>query len=135
MNFTKARKELKSYNKILREEENVNEIIMRLKEKCTKITSTFSDMPKGSYDPHKMETAVAELVDETEKYFKLLEKEKVVRRIIENKLNRLDSEYSLLLTERFILERPIGDISKDLHYSERHTKRLINLAIVEYAKL
>lgn len=135
MNFTKARKELKSYNRILKEENNVNEIIIRLTAKCTKITSTFSDMPKGSYDPHKMENAVAELLDETERYFKLLKKEKAVRRAIESKLARLESEYSLILNERFILERSIFDISKELNYSERHTKRLVNLAIVEYAKL
>ena len=135
MTFTKARKELKSYNKILREEKNVLEIITRLKEKCTKITSTFSDMPKGSYDPHKMETAIAELADERDRYYKLLKKETAVRRAIESKLARLDSEYSLILNERFILEKSIFDIAKEFNYSERHTKRLINLAIVEYAKI
>lgn len=135
MTFTKARKELKSYNRILKEESNVLEIIERLKEKCTKITSTFSDMPHGSYDPHKMENAVAELVDETNRYYKILQKEQAVRRVIEGKLEKLDSEYNLLLNARFILEKPIWDIAKEMHYSERHTKRLINMAIVEYAKL
>lgn len=135
MTFTKARKELKSYNRILKEENNVYELIQRLQEKCTKITSTFSDMPHGSYDPHKMENAIAELADETNRYYKILKKEQAVRRAIEGKLNQLDSEYNLLLSSRFILEKPIWDIAKDMHYSERHTKRLINMAIVEYAKL
>ena len=85
-----------------------------------------------------MEAVMADLADDEKRYVDLLEKERLIKRIIDSKIDKvekIDYNYSLLLSKRFVQGKSILDISSEMQYSERHTKRLINLAIVEYAKI
>lgn len=137
MTFTKAKRELKNYRRLIKEINNLEEEIELLKSRATKITSTLSDMPRSNYNEHRMEAVMADLADDEKRYIDLLEKERLVKRIIESKINKvekIDYNYSLLLNKRYVQGRSVIDISSEMQYSERHTKRLINLAIVEYAK-
>lgn len=138
MTFTKAKRELKNYRRLIKEINNLEEEIELLKSRATKITSTLSDMPKSNYNEHRMEAVMADLADDEKRYIDLLEKERIVKRIIESKINKvekIDYNYSLLLNKRYVQGKSVIDISSEMQYSERHTKRLINLAIVEYAKI
>jgi AraC-like DNA-binding protein len=138
MTFTKAKRELKNYRRLLKEIANLEEEIELLKSRATKITSTLSDMPRSNYNEHRMEAVMADLADDEKRYIDLLEKERLVKRIIESKINKvekIDYNYSLLLNKRYVQGKSVIDISSEMQYSERHTKRLINLAIVEYAKI
>lgn len=138
MTFTKAKRELKNYRRLIKEINNLEEEIELLKSRATKITSTLSDMPRSNYNEHRMEAVMADLADDEKRYIDLLEKERLVKRIIESKINKvekIDYNYSLLLNKRYVQGKSVIDISSEMQYSERHTKRLINLAIVEYAKL
>lgn len=137
MTFTKAKRELKNYRRLIKEINNLEEEIELLKSRATKITSTLSDMPRSNYNEHRMEAVMADLADDEKRYIDLLEKERLVKRIIESKINKvekIDYNYSLLLNKRYVQGKSVIDISSEMQYSERHTKRLINLAIVEYAK-
>lgn len=137
MTFTKAKRELKNYRRLIKEIYNLEEEIELLKSRATKITSTLSDMPRSNYNEHRMEAVMADLADDEKIYIDLLEKERLVKRIIESKINKvekIDYNYSLLLNKRYVQGKSVIDISSEMQYSERHTKRLINLAIVEYAK-
>lgn len=138
MTFTKAKRELKNYRRLIKEINNLEEEIELLKSRATKITSTLSDMPRSNYNEHRMEAVMADLADDEKRYIDLLEKERIVKRIIESKINKvekIDYNYSLLLNKRYVQGKSVIDISSEMQYSERHTKRLINLAIVEYAKI
>ena len=138
MTFTKAKRELKNYRRLLKEIANLEEEIELLKSRATKITSTLSDMPRSNYNEHRMEAVMADLADDEKRYVDLLEKERLIKRIIDSKIDKvekIDYNYSLLLSKRFVQGKSILDISSEMQYSERHTKRLINLAIVEYAKI
>jgi hypothetical protein len=138
MTFTKAKRELKNYRRLLKEIANLEEEIELLKSRATKITSTLSDMPRSNYNEHRMEAVMADLADDEKRYVDLLEKERLIKRIIDSKITKvekIDYNYSLLLSKRFVQGKSILDISSEMQYSERHTKRLINLAIVEYAKI
>jgi AraC-like DNA-binding protein len=138
MTFTKAKRELKNYRRLIKEINNLEEEIELLKSRATKITSTLSDMPRSNYNEHRMEAVMADLADDEKRYIDLLEKERLVKRIIESKINKvekIDYNYSLLLNKRYVQGKSVIDISSEMQYSERHTKRLINLAIVEYAKI
>ena len=138
MTFTKAKRELKNYRRLIKEINNLEEEIELLKSRATKITSTLSDMPRSNYNEHRMEAVMADLADDEKRYVDLLEKERLVKRIIESKINKvekIDYNYSLLLNKRYVQGKSVIDISSEMQYSERHTKRLINLAIVEYAKI
>ena len=138
MTFTKAKRELKNYRRLLKEIANLEEEIELLKSRATKITSTLSDMPRNNYNEHRMEAVMADLADDEKRYIDLLEKERLIKRIIDSKIDKvekIDYNYSLLLSKRFVQGKSILDISSEMQYSERHTKRLINLAIVEYAKI
>ena len=138
MTFTKAKRELKNYSRLIKEINNLEEEIELLKSRATKITSTLSDMPRSNYNEHRMEAVMADLADDEKRNIDLLEKERIVKRIIESKINKvekIDYNYSLLLNKRYVQGKSVIDISSEMQYSERHTKRLINLAIVEYAKI
>ena len=138
MTFIDARKELKSYIRIIRQEEVVFEEINRLRDKCMRITTTYSDMPKGSYNVHKLENTIAEFVDETNRLLGLLNKELDLKKIIQNKLDLIEDEdynYRILLTKRYILNKPIRQIAREMNYTERWTIKLINNAISKYANL
>ena len=138
MTFTKAKRELKNYRRLIKEINNLEEEIELLKSRATKITSTLSDMPRSNYNEHRMEAVMADLADDEKRYIDLLEKERLVKRIIESKINKvekIDYNYSLLLNKRYVQGKSVIEISSEMQYSERHTKRLINLAIVEYAKI
>lgn len=138
MTFIKAKRELKNYRRLIKEINNLEEEIELLKSRATKITSTLSDMPRSNYNEHRMEAVMADLADDEKRYIDLLEKERLVKRIIESKINKvekIDYNYSLLLNKRYVQGKSVIDISSEMQYSERHTKRLINLAIVEYAKI
>ena len=138
MTFTKAKRELKNYRRLIKEINNLEEEIELLKSRATKITSTLSDMPRSNYNEHRMEAVMADLADDEKRYIDLLEKERLIKRIIDSKITKvekIDYNYSLLLSKRFVQGKSVIDISSEMQYSERHTKRLINLAIVEYAKI
>lgn len=138
MTFTKAKRELKNYRRLLKEIANLEEEIELLKSRATKITSTLSDMPRSNYNEHRMEAVMADLADDEKRYVDLLVKERLIKKIIDSKIDKVekvDYNYSLLLNKRFVQGKSILDISNEMQYSERHTKRLINLAIVEYAKI
>jgi hypothetical protein len=138
MTFTKAKRELKNYRRLLKEIANLEEEIELLKSRATKITSTLSDMPRSNYNEHRMEAVMADLADDEKRYIDLLEKERLIKRIIDSKIakvEKIDYNYSLLLSKRYVQGKSVIDISSEMQYSERHTKRLINLAIVEYAKI
>lgn len=138
MTFTKAKRELKNYRRLLKEIANLEEEIELLKSRATKITSTLSDMPRSNYNEHRMEAVMADLADDEKRYIDLLEKERLIKRIIDSKIakvEKIDYNYSLLLNKRYVQGKSVIDISSEMQYSERHTKRLINLAIVEYAKI
>ena len=135
MTFNQAKRELISYGRIVRKELGILDLIETLKSKCTKITSTFSDMPKGSYDVHKMETAMAELADEIDNYFNTLEKEFALRKTIKSKIETLNDISQAILTKRFLSMKSIHDTADELGYTERWTKKLINKAIYEYSQI
>ena len=135
MTFNQAKRELKSYARISREENDLLDEIAMLKSRCLKVTSVFSDMPRGSYDVHKHETAMAELIDETNKYYDILEEIRETKERIMSKLEKLDEDYKRVLHRRYILNEKVYDIADTMHYSDRWIKKLINKATYFYSKL
>jgi len=136
MTFAQAKKELKSYASFNTKHEDLLEEVQRLKDKCTKVTTVFSDMPKGSYDVHRFENTIAEMIDKSNRLLDLIEEEQKTQNMIEKKLDKIeDPNLSALLHKRFVLGKSIYHISKDMNYTERWTLKLINNGISEYAKI
>ena len=135
MTFEEAKKELKSYGYLLKDEEKALEEIAILNEKCTKITSTFTDCPAGSFDNHKMESAIADMIDESDKYFDLLKNERELKAKIKAKIDTLKSPFNRILYKRFIFLREIHEIAKEMNYSYRWTQKIINKSIYKYSQI
>lgn len=131
-----AKQELKDYIYNKRwVEERLNDIKER-KELVNNITSTLSDMPKGS---RKVEDQMAEslaeildLTDDLEKYLKEL-KEKQIN--IETKIDKLAQPYKNILYFRYIKGYNLTEVSNEINEEYDYTRKLHGIALIKYERL
>lgn len=101
-----------------------------------KITTTLSDMPKGS--PKVVDTnieSLASILDDTneiEKYIKDL-KEKQIK--IEMKIDKIEQPFRNILYFRYIKGYNLTEVSGEIEEEYDYTRKLHGIALIKYARL
>lgn len=131
-----AKQELKDYIYNKKWIEERLEDIKERKSLLDKITTTISDMPKGSSEivDSKAES-LAKILDDTEdtkKYIKQL-KEKQIK--IENKIDKIEQPYKNILYFRYIRGYNLTEVSNEIDEEYDYTRKLHGTALIKYAKL
>ena len=131
-----AKQELKDYIYNKRWVEEKLEDIKERKELVNNITSTLSDIPKGS---RKVEDQMAEslvqildLTNDLENYLKEL-KEKQIK--IETKIDKLAQPYKNILYFRYIKGYNLTEVSNEIDEEYDYTRKLHGIALIRYAEM
>lgn len=132
----RSKQELKDY---IYNKKWIEERIEDIKERRTlldKITSTLSDMPKGT--PKVQDTNIESLVGimddtaEIEKYIKDL-KERQIK--IENKIDKIEQPYRNILYFRYIKGYNLTEVSGEIEEEYDYTRKLHGIALIKYSKV
>lgn len=132
----KNKQELKNY---IYDKKWIEERLEDIKERKSllyKITTTLSDMPKGSnkvVDP-KIEGLVTIMDDtnELEKYLKDLRNRQL---LIEEKIDKLEQPYKNILYFRYIKGLNLTEVSGEIEEEYDYTRKLHGIALIKYTKL
>lgn len=113
--------------------ENKREQIERLESLATKMTSTLTDMPKGS-SKMQMDDVVCEIVSAQkelkEEVRKLFKEKEEVRKMIES----VKGKKCVVLEKRYLLNKTWENISEELGCSVRQAHRVHDKAIDDISK-
>ena len=109
------------------------EYIEELKTNITNITTTLSDMPKGS---RKTEDSMAEkiviLVDSLDEILgKIVEADKRQKQILEQ-LNKVEQPYRLILEKVYIQGKTLVQVASEMNYSYEHMKHMNGIALLKF---
>jgi len=131
----KVKRELKDYIYNKKWVEERIEDIKERKSLVNNITTTLSDMPKGSKKVEdKMAEALVEILDLTNElgiYLKEL-KEKQIQ--IESKIDKLEQPYKNILYFRYIKGYNLTEVSNEIDEEYDYTRKLHGTALVKYMK-
>ena len=134
--LNESKQELKDYIYNKRWIEERLEDIKERRSLLDKITTTLSDMPKGS--PKTTDTNIENLVKimddtiEMEKYIKDL-KEKQIK--IENKIDKIEQPYKNILYFRYIKGYNLTEVSGEIEEEYDYTRKLHGIALIKYTKI
>lgn len=132
----RSKQELKDYIYNKRWIEERLEDIKERRSLLDKITTTLSDMPKGS--PKVQDTNIESLVKimddtaEIEKYIKDL-KERQIQ--IENKIDKIEQPYKNILYFRYIKGYNLTEVSGEIEEEYDYTRKLHGIALIKYARI
>ncbi len=134
--LNKNKQELKDY---IYNKKWIEERLEDIKERrylLEKITTTISDMPKGS--PKVTDTnieSLANILDDTkdiERYIKDL-KEKQVQ--IEEKIDKIEQPFRNILYFRYIKGYNLTEVSNEIEEEYDYTRKLHGIALIKYAEI
>lgn len=112
------------------------EDIKERKELINNITSTLSDMPKGSKKVYDIEAEnlvkILDLTKEFETYLKELKNKQIV---IEGKIDKLEQPYKNILYFRYIKGYNLTEVSNEIEEEYDYTRKLHGIALLKYKKL
>lgn len=131
-----SKQELKDY---IYEKKWIEERLEDIKERRSlldKITSTLSDMPKGSkqiYDSQAENlTQILDLTNELEEYLKKLKEKQIT---IESKIDKIGQPYKNILYFRYIKGYNLTEVSAEIDEEYDYTRKLHGIALIKYARL
>ncbi len=132
----KAKQELKDY---IYEKRWIDERLEDIKERKSlldNITSTLSDMPKGSkqvYDSQAEKLVkILDLTNDLEKYLNELKEKQI---LIENKIDKIGQPYKNILYFRYIKGYNLTEVSAEINEEYDYTRKLHGIALIKYAKV
>ena len=134
--LNKNKQELKDY---IYNKKWIEERLDDIKERRSlleKITTTISDIPKGS--PKVTDTSIESLVNilddtnEIEKYIKDL-KEKQLQ--IEDKIDKIEQPFRNILYFRYIKGYNLTEVSNEIEEEYDYTRKLHGIALIKYAEI
>lgn len=135
-NLNKSKQELKDY---IYNKKWIEERLEDIKERRSlldKITTTLSDMPKGSPKVTDIKVeSLAKIIDDTaevEKYIKDL-KERQIK--IENKIDKIEQPYRNILYFRYIKGYNLTEVSGEIDEEYDYTRKLHGLALLKYSQI
>lgn len=136
MTTDEARKELESYKKIERIIDQRRAWIRDRKSTVSKLTATLSAEPKGTRKHNdtmaESLTSILDIEAETELQIRELE---VKKKVIFNKVMKLDSPYQEVLFNNFIMGDTVESTALAIGYSRMQTFRIKAKALELYANL
>lgn len=132
----KSKQELKDYIYNKKWIEGRLEDIKERRSLLDKITTTLSDMPKGTPKVHDTNIeSLVKIMDDTaeiEKYIKDL-KEKQIK--IENKIDKIEQPYKNILYFRYIKGYNLTEVSGEIEEEYDYTRKLHGIALLKYAEI
>lgn len=132
----KSKQELKDYIYNKKWIEGRLEDIKERRTLLDKITTTLSDMPRGTPKVHDTNIeSLVEIMDDTaeiEKYIKDL-KEKQIK--IENKIDKIEQPYKNILYFRYIKGYNLTEVSGEIEEEYDYTRKLHGIALLKYTEI
>lgn len=132
----KSKQELKDY---IYNKKWIEERIEDIKERRSlldKITTTLSDMPKGTSKIMDIQAEnlakIMDMTKELEKYIKDL-KEKQTK--IEDKIDKIDQPFRNILYFRYIKGYNLTEVSNEIEAEYDYTRKLHGIALIKYTNL
>lgn len=103
---------------------------------ATKATSTFSGLPGGNKDIHRMENTIIKIVDLEREVNDQIDELIDIKTDITHMIAKLQNpEYRLVLELRYLNMKSWEQISVELGYNSRHARRMRDEAICELEKI
>lgn len=116
---------LMKYKNLVLEIEQEIEELHRWKLLSTKITTTYSDMPKSSLSDDKIQMSVEKIIELSDKINSDINKNIQLRNDIESAIRSVEDEtLRELLQYRYINGCNMREVARKIHYTRRHTDRL-----------
>lgn len=116
-------------------EERLTDIIER-RSLLDKITTTLSDMPKGSPKAPDMKIeALASIMDDTDELEKYIKDLKQKQFKIESKIDKIEQPYKNILYFRYIRGYNLTEVSGEINTEYDYTRKLHGIALIKYAEL
>jgi hypothetical protein len=134
--LNKNKQELKDYIYNKKWIEGRLKDIEERKSLLNKITTTLSDMPKGS--PKVQDNQVESLVkilDETKELENLLLELRKQQVDIEYKIDKVEQPYRNILYFRYIRGYNLTEVSNEIDEEYDYTRKLHGIALIKYAKV
>lgn len=136
MTIEEAKQELREYiyNKKWIEEKLLD--IQERRALLDNITSTISDMPKGTSKViDKKAEELTKIMDDTNELQKYIENLKNKQLEIENKIDKMDQPYKNILYFRYIRGYNLTEVSNEIEEEYDYTRKLHGIALIKYSKL
>lgn len=121
--------DFKRIRDLARQEERLRWAVERQMAKCTKITPTISDMPKGGGSGQRMEEDVIRLALLSEQHDAVVNELRAARKALAPYIRRLkDGTQRTAMTMRYMNNMRIDAIMDAMGYSERQVFRILERA-------
>lgn len=131
-----AKQELREY---VYNKKWIEEKLIDIKERRTlldNITSTISDMPRGTVKVvDKKAEELSKIMDDTNELQKYIENLRNKQFEIENKINKVEQPYKNILYFRYIRGYNLTEVSNEIEEEYDYTRKLHGIALVKYSKV
>lgn len=128
-----TREDLKNYKYTQEWIKDRTEHIEEYKANITNITTTLSDMPKGS---RKVEDSIAEkvatLLDDVNDILKVIVREEKKQKQITEQLNRVQQPYRMLLEKVYMQGKTLVTVADEMNYSYEYIKHMNGRALLKF---
>lgn len=131
-----AKQELREY---VYNKKWIEEKLIDIKERRTlldNITSTISDMPRGTAKVvDKKAEELSKIMDDTNELQKYIENLRNKQFEIENKIDKVEQPYKNILYFRYIRGYNLTEVSNEIEEEYDYTRKLHGIALVKYSKV
>ena len=112
------------------------EYLEEYKETIEKITSTLSDMPKGSpIVQDKFAEGVATLIDSINELIDKINKQNEKQKQILEQVDKVEEPYRCILDKVYIQGKTLVTVASEMNYSYREITRKHGIALNEFDKI
>ena len=112
------------------------EYIEEYKTTITKITTTLSDMPKGSKEVQdSMAEKIAKLLDNINELLEKVIKESKKQKLILEQLDKVEQPYKLILEKVYIQGKTLVKVASEMSYSYEHMKHMNGIALLKFDEM
>ena len=131
-----AKQELREY---VYNKKWIEDKLIDIKERRTlldNITSTISDMPRGTAKVvDKKAEELSKIMDDTNELQKYIENLRNKQFEIENKIDKVEQPYKNILYFRYIRGYNLTEVSNEIEEEYDYTRKLHGIALVKYSKV
>lgn len=131
-----AKQELREY---VYNKKWIEEKLIDIKERRTlldNITSTISDMPRGTVKVvDKKAEELSKIMDDTNELQKYIENLRNKQFEIENKIDKVEQPYKNILYFRYIRGYNLTEVSNEIEEEYDYARKLHGIALVKYSKV
>lgn len=117
--------ELKNYIHNKNKIDILIEELEKLKTRATKITTTLSDMPRGSSSNDKLGNIVASIVDNANQTAEIIQQLENQENKIKDTIQKIEQPMQNAMYAKYINNKTVAEVSVYINYSYEQTKRIL----------